>query len=173
LTFTGSAAADIIYHINLPVDGGSVTGTITTDGATGTLFNGDITAFNLTLFDGTGTATLTDGVNGGSVFIGAGGLTATTTDLMYNFNAGGTFVNFFTSPGCEPIWTLRGSGGTACNGFSGPGMAVQATPTTGPATMSETGNVTIGTTTVIPEPASVGLMVAGLTSLIGIRKRRF
>ena len=134
LMFTGSAAADIVYHVNDTVAGGSVIGTITTDGATGLLFNGDITAFNLTLFDGTGTATLTSGVNGGTVFIGPGGLTATATALMFNFNASGTFVNFFTSPGCVPIWTLRGSTGTACNGVSGPASSVQATSTTGPAT---------------------------------------
>jgi hypothetical protein len=175
LAFTGSAGADIIYHVNLPVDGGSVTGTITTDGAIGTLFNGDITAFNLTLFDGTATATLMDGVNGGSIFIGAGSLAATPTDLTFNFNLSVTFVNFFTSPGCQPIWTLRTNGGSACNAVSGTVMSVQATSTTGPATMSEigAGNVVIGTTTVIPEPGSVGLMVTGLASLIGLRKRRF
>ena len=175
LMFTGSAAADIVYHVNNKVGVGSVTGTITTDGTTGILFTFDIVAFNLTLNDGTGTATLTRGVNGGTVFVSGGSLTATATDLMFNFNTSGTFVNFFTSPGCQPIWTLRTSGGSACNMVSGTVSSVQATSTTGPATISEigAGTVTIGTTTVIPEPSSVGLMVAGLASLIGLRKRRF
>jgi hypothetical protein len=175
LAFTGTAAADIVYHLNLPVAGGSVTGTITTDGATGTLFTSDIVAFDLKLNDGTATATLMNGVNGGLVFVSGGSLSATATDLMFNFNTSGTFVNFFTSPGCRPIWTLRTTGGSACNSVSGTVSSVQATSSTGPATMSEigAGNVVIGTTTVIPEPGSVGLMVAGLFSLIGLGKRRF
>ena len=110
-----------------------------TDGTTGTLFTFDIVAFNLTLNDGTGTGTLTRGVNGGTVFVSGGSLTATATGLMFNFNTSGTFANFFTSPGCQPVWTLRTSGGTACNMVSGTVMSVQASSTTGPATMSEIG----------------------------------
>jgi len=176
LLFTGSSAvADIVYHVSAPVGPGFVSGTITTDGTIGTLFTFDIVTFNLTLNDGTGTANLTRGVNGGTVFVSGGSLSATATDLMFNFNTSGTFVNFFTSPGCQPVWTLRTTGGSACNSVSGTVSSVQATSGTGPATMSEigAGNVVIGTTTVIPEPGSVGLMVAGLVSLIGLCKRRF
>jgi hypothetical protein len=39
LMFTESAAANIIYPVAVSVDSGSVTGTITTDGALGALFN--------------------------------------------------------------------------------------------------------------------------------------
>jgi hypothetical protein len=173
LVFTGSAAADIVYDVHGPVGPGFVTGTITTDGTIGTLFTFDIVAFNLTLNDGTATATLASGVNGGLVFVSGGSLTATATDLMFNFNTSGTFVNFFTSPGCQPIWTLRTSGGTACNLVSGTVMSVQASSSTGPATVSETGAGNVVIATVVPEPGSVGLMVAGLVSLIGLCKRRF
>jgi hypothetical protein len=130
-------------------------------------FNGAIVSFNLTLSDQSGTATLIDGVNGGTVFIGPGGLSATPTELLFNFGASGSFVNFFTSPGCEPIWTLRGSGGTACNGISGPVNAVQVSSTSVAASVPGVGILPIG---VIPEPGTVGLMVAGLVSLIGLRK---
>jgi hypothetical protein len=74
LIFDGSTAADIVYHVNDRVGVGSVTGTITTDGTTGTLFTFDIVAFNLTLNDVTGTAILTSGVNGGTVFVSGGSL---------------------------------------------------------------------------------------------------
>lgn len=60
--------------------------------------------------DGAGLTTLTSGVNGGTVFISGGSLTATATDLMFDFNTSGAFVNFSTSPGCQPIWTLRTTG---------------------------------------------------------------
>lgn len=170
LMFTESAAADIVYDVNDIVDGGSVVGTITTDGTLGPLSTVDIVNFDLMLSDQTATATLIDGVNGGSVFIGSGGLVATPTELMFDFNNSGAFVNFFSSSGCEPVWTLRAGGGTACNGISGTVNAIQASADSMPAIAPGVGNTTIGA---VPEPGSVGLVVAGLVSLLGLRKRRF
>ena len=171
LMFSERAVADIVYEVHQSVDMGSVAGTITTDGTVGPLSTLDIVSFDLNLFDWTTTASLIDGVHGGSVFIGSGGLIATPTQLLFDFNASGPFVNFFTSPGCTPLWSLRTDGGSTCNGISGTVNAIAASATT-MTVMSEigAGTVTIG---VIPEPGSLGLLVAGLVSLIGLRKLRF
>ena len=45
----GGASADVVYTIDQTIGGGSVTGTITTDGVTGTLALSDIVSWDLTL----------------------------------------------------------------------------------------------------------------------------
>jgi len=174
LMFTGSAAAaDIVYEVNLGVGQGSVTGSITTNGALGTLFNGDIVSFDLMLSVPPTTETLA--TPGDTVFIGPGGLMATPTELTFNFNASGTFVNFIGgASGCEPLLTLRGSGGTACNGLSGPAAGIALTDGSAAST-TESGTVTIGAqqVTPAPEPASLAMIAVGLVSMIGFRRLRF
>jgi hypothetical protein len=170
---TGSAAANIIYHADDHVGVGTVTGTITTDGVIGTLGAGDILSFNLTLFDGTGTATLTSGVNG-RVAITSNNVTATATQLLFNFNSNGGLLNFFDTSTCSPPeWSFETVGsGVACNGTTGNQMGVSAVLPFGSGTYSnKSGNTVFAST--VPEPGSMGLMVAGLASLIGLAKRRF
>jgi hypothetical protein len=129
-----AAAADITYFVNQTIAGGSVDGTITTDGFTGPLFTGDIVNLNLITSVGGDTTTLMSGVNGGLVFFVGGGLSATPdgTQLQFNFGGQGTFANFFTNPTtgpaalCAPIWSMRTAGGTNCNGTSGTINSVQS-----------------------------------------------
>jgi hypothetical protein len=109
LMFAGSAAADSIYQVNVPVGVGSVMGTITTDGVIGTLDTLDIVSFSLTLSDGTGSDTLTSGVNG-TVLISGGDVIATATQLLFNFNGDGSFMNFSSTTACSPPqWSLTTS----------------------------------------------------------------
>jgi hypothetical protein len=174
-TFTNTASADIIYLVNLLLDGGSVRGSVTTDGSIGTLFTFNIDAFNLTLNDGTGTATMTLGVNA-STFISGGSVTATPTELLFNFNTSGTFWNFNTTTtplGCPPQLSIRTSGGSACNGASGTGIFLSAVlPQGSNISMSESGSKVIGT--LIPEPSTWAMMLLGFAGLgfVGYRRTR-
>lgn len=87
LAVTGKA--DITYNVNRTIGAGTVTGTITTDGATGVLATGDIVTWNLTLFDGTLTFSLTGPAVANSVVQVAGSdLTATASTLSFNFSGG-------------------------------------------------------------------------------------
>jgi hypothetical protein len=78
--------ADTICNVNLTIGTGSVTGTITSDGALGVLVQADITDWHLLLNDGTLTYTLdkgpttTEGIRGTAV-------TATATGLFFNLNS--------------------------------------------------------------------------------------
>ena len=172
LILAGKATADsITYHIDVPVGVGSVMGTITTDGDLGTLLNGDITSWNLTLNDGTGTATLSSSNPADSVFISGGSLSASAGSLFFDFNGSGSFVNFNgPSPGCPPQWSIRTGGGTSCNGTTDDQMGVSAVLPAGEGVYSGTlsGVQELG---VIPEPSALFLLGSGLL-FVGIVSRK-
>lgn len=88
---TFSRAADITYTVNQTIGGGSATGSITTDGTIGALGLGDILDWNLLLNDGTNTVdfTPTDStVSDGGL---QPGLSATDTDLLFDFASSDQF----------------------------------------------------------------------------------
>ena len=178
LMFTGSAAAaNIPYPVNLIADGGSVMGTITTDGTLGPLSTFDIVSFDLTLTDLSGSAQLATGLDNDTVFIG-GGLSATPTALTFDFNNSGSFLNFFSpnsADGCSPIWTLRSGGGTTCNGITGTVDAIGFSDGFVETTPGSDNPIIAGQEAppTVPEPAGLAMIVVGLVSMIGLRKLRF
>jgi len=80
------SAGPITYDVSQTVGVGSVTGTIETDGNTGALAVGDIMAFNLLVNNGTGTFDLTNSNATPTIF--QSDLSATATQLSFNFGAG-------------------------------------------------------------------------------------
>ena len=90
----GAANANITYNVNQTIGAGGVTGTITTDGATGTLTGADFVAWSLLLTDGVSSFTLNQGNSdvldyaSNSSLYGAPSVdvTATSTDLKFDFN---------------------------------------------------------------------------------------
>src|SRR5260370_24568371 len=98
---TALRASDITYTVNQTVGAGSVTGFITTDGTIGTLGTADIVNWDLTLNDGTNPVFVllgpTSGNNSGEEIAGAD-LTASATQLLYNFNASDNGVFIIESP---------------------------------------------------------------------------
>jgi hypothetical protein len=96
----GSAWANIVYTVDQAIGAGSVTGTITTDGATGILSASDILAWSLTL-EGVGASydlASTD-ANANKYVIG-NDLTATPTAIYFNFS-GTTGDQFLLQDGPE------------------------------------------------------------------------
>ncbi len=85
-------ASDITYSVDRIVGGGSVTGTITTDGTTGVLSASNIVGFDLTL-NGIGlSSTLASPTDG--VYTGGTGLTATPSDIFFDFGSYRSYLDF-------------------------------------------------------------------------------
>ena len=153
-------AGNITYNVavNLPLSsGGSITGTITTNGTIGTLNTSDITAWHLDLV--AYEAFELDQGNG-NVSVSGADLTATPTTLRFNFGGSDhgyllfTKANYFAGFGLN-LTEIYGYGGTAPGAFAVNG------PWNRDATAHFSGTQDIaGSGT--PEPATLGLMAAAL-----------
>ncbi len=86
------AAANITYDVDRAIGAGSISGTITTDGTIGVLSTINIVDWELTLNDGTIQSNLLGPLSGAnSNYIVTGkSLTATATDLLFNFGTAST-----------------------------------------------------------------------------------
>jgi hypothetical protein len=96
------SAGPITYNVNQTVGSGGVTGTIQTDGATGALGNADVIGWDLFLNDGSGIFELT---TANSTFFTGGDLSATASDLLFNFtNSDSGFFLFEASSAPAQFW---------------------------------------------------------------------
>ncbi len=170
-------AANITYAVSETVGAGSVTGSITTDGAIGTLATADIVNWNLILNDGVhATFDLegpTSGNNSGEAVVGSD-LTATATQLLFNFSASdsGYFLLQYPSVGSGNAFVCYISN-LACDG-SDPGNDVSLSsqsPISNEQWTSLTGTDVIAGASATPEPGSLTLLGVGLLGLMMLRKR--
>ena len=163
----------IIYNVNNTVGGGSISGTIETDGTIGTLGFGNILDWNLLLNDGSGTFTNEGPLSGNNSqldFIGTN-LTATATQLLFNFSGPAGAV-MFQNPAIGSgvnYWCMQVTiSECVSGGFIGEGVRVSTTLQT----RGFEGNQVIGTAGSVPEPASLGLIGLGVAVLLTARLRR-
>ena len=155
-----AASANIVYNVDRTVGMGSVTGTITTDGNTGTLGLGDFLAWNLTL-KGVGASYAinnTDSVIWGDPF---GDVTATATDLYFNFSGSTGDMIFQQGESSGSHYYCDQAGVTAC--FQGESDVPQYYTDSSAQIVSRTGNQIIGS--VVPEPSTWALMLLGFAAL--------
>ena len=167
-------AAPIMYSVNQTLGAGSAVGTITTDGTIGTLASADIVAWSLTLNDGTNTVLVQNGANNSYAVITGGALTATSTDLFFNFSGPSSDFSIAT-PGANPaVWgqlcytnfsNCWGPAGVGVYNVGGDGQSVY---------ISQAGSHVIATggTSVVPEPATLTLLGLGLAGLGFARRKK-
>jgi PEP-CTERM motif len=166
----GVARADITYRVDqtgIGFDNGSVTGTIETDGTTGTLAGVNVLDWDLLVNDGVGTMyTLTGGVGGNStVAISGNALTATATEFLFNFDLPGDSVDISNGPS-EGWELLGGTPPPMATGFE----VIQPTAFDGgasPRGLPPQPEV-IGT---VPEPSTYGPMLIGIGLLMVIVRK--
>jgi len=171
LSGVAADATPVTYNVDETIGAGSVVGTIQTDGKTGVLATADILAFSLTLNVGAGKTPLAivDGVNA-SDEIGGSALTATSSALDFNFSGSGfalfqspypgaAGMNYFCVEGINSNCTLNGNGADSVD-IAGTDLH-----------KIDTGVVQIGTTSTVPEPASLALVGLALVGLAIARKK--
>ncbi len=166
---TASHAAPVTYYVDQTIGTGSVTGSIVTDGAFGTLSKADITGWNLHLNSGTAIFDL-DATN--SYLSGSGTVTASAQELTYDFSSGnyfGFFINGTIGSTSLTGWCLQsGTGQCSYSGISGESVGVSSTYLTDPF-RDMTGTQVIAS---VPEPETYGMMLVGLGMLGFISRRK-
>ena len=164
-------AAVIVYDIDQIIDGGSVTGTITTDGNIGALLPSDFTAWSLQL-DGAGGVDyhIANTDAGAAVWGGGSDVTATAQHLYFDFGASYGYLVF--QDGKESgrhYFCLQAAPGLPCltGGASNTGESVVPVFYTDSSTqvINPTGDKIFASVAGIPEPASWALMALGFAGL--------
>lgn len=164
------ASSAPIYSVNRTIGAGSVVGTIETDGTLGTLGTSNVLDWSLTINDGTaGDFLLT---NANSVLSISGSLlSATATGLVFDFSGFNGFV-LFQNPHIGStinFWCMEGVG-PICTGIGDGTESVRRTSTVFTTHQSA---VQVGTlqANVVPEPATLALVLAAAGIAVGVRRR--
>jgi len=165
LACQGAAAANITYSVNEIIGVGSVTGTVTTDGATGVLGTSDFLAWNINLNGDGASTTITSADVGAAVDVQGSSVFATPTDLFFNFSGTpGDYLliqdNLFSG---QTYWCNAVTAGACYQGMSVVPI-VYFDPSTQIAAVS--GEVVVATAaTSVPEPSTLGLLLVGVAAL--------
>ena len=182
LTASLASASNITYNVNRLIGaGGTVTGFIQTDGTIGSLTSANITDWSIVLYTpGQGSFSLFGPSSGNNSVAWSTGadLSATATQLLFNFS-GSDFGVFVLQQGLFSGFHYYCSGTQQAqnNGYCTQGESV--TPISvyqsGWLSMSESGNVAIGTAAnnTTPEPGSLALLGSGIVAAAGMLRRKF
>ncbi len=162
-------AGPITYQVNQTIRGDSVIGTIQTDGTTGVLGQVNFIAWNLDLNGVGATFNITNANR--VVFLTGSDVTATATDLFFDFSASdGGFLLFQQGLSSGAHYYCDASSAGAC--LQGASVTPQTFADLSFQNAAAAGSQVIGTAASIPEPATLALFGAGLTGLGLMRCRR-
>lgn len=167
---SGAMAALITYNVNRTIGGGSVVGTVETDGTIGVLGAANVLNWDLTLTS-PNLAGGSDHITGFNAIVVGAGLIGSLTELDFDFSVLGSG------------WALQGASGNAwCMASAGISCTTEPTPSEsiffavagGPAeTEARSGLVTIGSAVAgVPEPVSLALVGVALLAAAGGARRR-
>jgi hypothetical protein len=175
-----SKAAGITYNVDLTVGAGSVTGDIVTDGTIGDINSAYILDWNLLLNSDSTTFDLLGPLSGSNSFVGSSGvnLSATATQLLFNFSGGSDYLAFQSGSGAyggtvlcfaaDLSCVLAGSGSGESLVINNDSSTVQFTDLSGTQVV---GTVAGFPSPSIPEPSTLALLGTGLLGLMSSRRR--
>jgi PEP-CTERM motif len=174
LATAASPANATVYNVNRTIDGGSVVGTVTTDGATGTIDPSDFTAWNLVLTGPGSTMTISSNDAAHAVYGSGVDITASATQISFNFSAsdGGFLVFQQVMNSGQTYWCVNSDSGTCKDNES---VVPQGFMDTSAQFADREGTQVIATAAgAVPEPATWALMLLGFAGLgyAGFRQNR-
>lgn len=168
-----AAHASVVYTIDRTIGSGTVQGTITTDGTTGVLSNGNIESWAITVahpnLSGGSPYTLSSiGIGLGRIWGDA--LTATATDLVFDFRdpQGGNFYLFDS----VTYWCNISLGGCGNSDLASTESVGFLNSLSLPFEQTHRGAVTIASVANVPEPGSLALFGLALAGLAATRRRK-
>ncbi|MGB0631528.1 MAG: PEP-CTERM sorting domain-containing protein [Alphaproteobacteria bacterium] len=176
LCMVSTAHSAVIYNVNRVIGAGSVVGFIETDGTLGVLGTSNITDWSLTLTSanlaGGPVDTIVASTGFTSVFGSA--LTATATELLFDFDAGSPNIAVFAGSSGN-LWCMDAGG---C-GTLGPGDLMGLNSSNGLAEKSTpSGNVVVASTApggpplALPEPSTLAFFAAAILVFAATRRKR-
>jgi hypothetical protein len=172
LAVAASPANATVYNVNETIGLGSVTGTITTDGATGMISPTDFTAWDLVLTGDGATKTISSADSNHAVWGGGGDITADATHVFFNFSGSDSgFLVFQDGMGSGSFyWCVNSTNGGCLQSES---VVPQHFDDASAQFATLSGNQIIASTTV-PEPGTWALMLLGFAGLgyAGFRQSR-
>jgi hypothetical protein len=164
------------FSINRIIGTGSVTGFVETDGTLGALSSANIADYSLVLNEGDaeGPFTITGPLSGNNsaVLIFGSALSATATQLLFDFAGNGLALFQNPSTGSSiNFWCVEGATG----GCTGAGFSIETVHREGPFFSGQiaqyAGSEVLGTANAsVPEPAPLGLLSLGLAGFIIARR---
>jgi hypothetical protein len=174
LALGGAARADIIYTVDLSIDGGSVTGTIETNGI-GVITPTDIVAYNLEVSDPADTPSSYD-LNPSDSFLDYGGtdLVASLSQLTVDTSTETEAYFLFFSNDRNTYFCAQDQK-VVCYGRTG-GLGVNTARNTNgdtPTYVTTDGVTLIGTAKAIPEPSSLVLLLTTLLAVACVARKRY
>ncbi len=167
-------AATIYTGTRTMAPGATAELSITTNDTIGVLDSADIVDWTIVLNEGGQTFTLrgpASGNNSGLLLSGSA-LTATASELRFNFSGSGMFL--IQAPNVGSGQTFYCAQTNGCFDFSGPGEAVEAGTTYQFARVARSGVVVLATAGpgAIPEPGTWALLILGFGAIGAAMRRR-
>ena len=170
--FAGSANA-ITYTGTRTAGTATAQLSITTDDTIGVLTTANVVDWTIAMTDGSSSFTLLGPLSGANsnLLVSGTALSATATDLIFNFSAGSGFA-LFQAPSVGSGQTFYCPQINGCFDFSGPGEGIDPRNDFLFQRNSLTGSVVLATSGGVPEPATWGMMLGGFSLVGGAMRTR-